>query len=240
MKSALICRLERSVVLTAEERDWIARLEREERPVAARTTLYAEGEPMADGHVLRYGWAIVRGRCVNGRAPILRIYLPGEIIGLAELGRAEAVHSIQMQTDGSVSTFPRVLFAELIADAPRLAALLVSLSSLDQIVLREWLGALTRMDGASRLIHFLLQMRDRLAPLSDHKSARFELPFSQAEIADILGVTTVYVNRMFQTLRKEGRLENHGRSVRLLDVAGMERDVGYRDVQQGLYTDWFT
>ena len=239
MKSALISRLQRFLTLTAQEHEWLARFEQETRHVPARTVLYREGDAIEYAHVLRYGWAVVRGRCCNGRTPLLRIYLPGEIIGLAEIGQARSLHSIQMQTDGGISTFPRSLFADLMHNAPRLAALLLSLNSMDQMFLRERVGALTHMDGSARMIHFLLQMRDRLAPVMNNKSSRFELPFSQTEIADVLGLTTVYVNRILRKLREEGRLEIEGRTVRLLDVKGMERDVNHRNLQQALDTRWF-
>ncbi|MFD2740571.1 Crp/Fnr family transcriptional regulator [Sulfitobacter aestuarii] len=239
MRSSFVSRLARNIDLTPEERAFAALMEQGERQVAAKTVLLREGDALEELHILRYGWAVVRGRVINGRAPILRIYLPGEIIGLAELGRVKADHMLQMQTDGAISTFRRTLIPRLFAEAPRLAALLMALGSLDQIIMRERIAALSRFDSTARLIHFLLLMRDRLANGSGNRSARFELPFSQPELADLLGLTPVYVNKVFKRLREQGRIEVDRRTIRLLDVTGMERQVGYRDLHQALDTSWF-
>jgi CRP-like cAMP-binding protein len=45
----------------------------------------------------------------------------------------------------------------------------------------------------------------------------FDLPLTQAELADALGLSTVHVNRVLQSLRGQGLISLHGKSMRVLD-----------------------
>ena len=45
----------------------------------------------------------------------------------------------------------------------------------------------------------------------------YPLPATQAQLADVIGVTTVHVNRTFQALRREGLLQREGAKIRVLD-----------------------
>ena len=47
---------------------------------------------------------------------------------------------------------------------------------------------------------------------------RFELPMTQLDIADALGLTPVHVNRVVQELRRAGLLELHKHVVSLPDL----------------------
>lgn len=238
MKSSLRARLAAHMTATPEEEGWIARLETTETTLPARHRLVPMGAPQEHMHVLRYGWAVVRAEPAEGRAPIVRLYLPGEIIGLAEIGQSRACYEVAMQTDGAVNSFDRRQFAALMAGAPRLGCLLMALASREEMLLRERLRSFIQMDGQSRVIHFLLEIRDRLAAGGGARSARFDLPLRQSEIGEILGLSKVYVNRIFTRLRKENRIAVEGRSMRLLDADWLEGQVGYRDLLGDFDANW--
>ena len=237
--SCLVSRIERYIELTEAERAFLARMEEDERPLRAGQTIVNQGSDTDGIFVLKYGWAIVRSQSVRGRSAILRIYLPGEVIGLGELGPPSAPHSIQMQTDGMICPFPRGGLAELMRELPRLSALLTGLSSLDQIALRDQCAALGLMTAEDRLIQFLLQLRARLAVADVGLGNRFHLPFSQAEIGEAVGMTSVYVNKLLRKLSDEGRLKIERPYIRLLDPEGMRTQVGFTDRFTSLDQRWF-
>jgi CRP-like cAMP-binding protein len=129
--------------------------------------------------------------------------------------------------------------ARMYAEAPRLAALLTSISSMDQLTLRERVVSLSRRTAEDQLIEFLVTLRDRLIVSNVGVGNRFNLPFTQAEIGDILGLTSVYVNKLFKKLREEGRIEIDRRTIRLLDREGMEKQVGYVSIYDDIDTSWY-
>ena len=237
--SCLVSRLQRYVELTGPERSFLSSMEEEERKLRAGQTIVNQGSNTDGVFVLKYGWAIVRSQSVRGRSSILRIYLPGEVIGLGELGPASAPHTILMQTDGTVCPFPRDGMARLMREQPRLSALLTGLSSLDQIALRDQCAALGLMTAEDRLIQFLLQLRARIAVADVGLGNRFHLPFSQAEIGEAVGMTSVYVNKLLRKLSDEGRLRVERPYVRLLDREGMETQVAFNDRFSGIDQSWF-
>ena len=239
VQSCLVSRLSRYVDLTRRERDFLAEMEEDERRIPAGQTIVSQGTSTDGIFVLQKGWAIVRSQPVRGRSSILRIYLAGEVIGLDELGPPAAPHQILMQTDGTVCPFPRLGIARLLREAPRLAALLHALSSIDQIALRDQCAALGLMTAEDRLIQFLLQLRARLAVADEELGDRFHLPFSQAEIGEAVGMTPVYVNKLLRKLSSEGRLQVERPYMRLLDREGMENQISFRNRFDQLDRSWF-
>ena len=238
--SHLVIRLQRFIQLTPMERKVIARLETPDQPLPRNHVLVSPGDALTDIFVLRRGWAVERsGERASGRSAIIRIYLPGDFVGLGEIAGGVAHSELAMQTDGAVARFPRQTMRDLYAETPRLAALMTSLTSLDHLTLRERVRGLIRLDAEERLIQFLVLLYNRYSMAMAMPVERLPLPFSQAELGDILGLTSVYVNRLLRKLREEGRLELHQRSVRLLDRAHMEAQVGYRDPHSQLDTSWF-
>ena len=238
-QSCLVTRLSRYVDLTPGERAFLAGMEEPERKLGARQVILNRGQRTNGLYVLKEGWAIVRSRSVRGRSHILRVYLPGEVIGLGELGLAHAPHTISMHTDGVVCPFPREGLPELMMRAPRLSALLNALASIDQIALRDHCAALGLMTAEDRLIQWLLQLRARLAVADETIGGRFRLPFSQAEIGEAVGMTPVYVNKLLRKLSEEGRIRVERPHIVLLDLEGLENQVNFTDVFGELDLSWF-
>lgn len=237
--SCLVSRLSRYMDLSRSEEAFVAGMQRSEKALGAGQTIVNQGSPSTDIHVLKAGWAIVRSQAVRGRSHITRIYLPGEVIGLGELGPPRAPHSIQMQTDGTVCPFPRTGITGMLTDAPRLSALMMSLASVEQVVLRDQVSALGLMTAEDRLIFFLLQLRARLAVADPDLGNRFHLPFSQAEIGEAVGMTPVYVNKLLRKLGREERLRIERPYVRLLDREGLENQIGFVDRFGEIDQGWF-
>ena len=237
--SCVVSRLSRFVDLTDGEREFIARMERNEREVARGEEIIRIGDVVDHIHVLKFGWAVVRADDVRGRSPILRTYIPGEVIGMAEIGTNSALHSLTMQTDGRICPFPRTGVSELLEQAPRVAALLMALGSIDQLAQREEAKALGRMTAEERMIQYLLSFRERLAVANVGLGNRFHLPFNQAEIGDALGLTSGYVNRVIRKLTEEGRIQFERPYVRLLDREWLEAAVSYKSPYDRLDTTWF-
>ena len=208
------------------------------RPVSPAIT-FEIGDETDRLYVLKYGWAIVRGITGEGRRPILRVYLPGEVIGLAEVARTRADHELIMRTDGCVCPFPRSAVADMFEKTPRLAALLMSLNSIEQLELREKLTAMGSMSALDRLMLFLVALRDQLSVANVDFGNRFHLPLTQREVGDVLGLTSIYVNKLFRQLTREGMIEVDGRYIRLLEREKMAERVKYSNWRSQIDTSWY-
>ncbi|SPJ25387.1 Crp/Fnr family transcriptional regulator [Palleronia abyssalis] len=239
-ESCLARRLGNFLDLSDNERAFIESMENTPRQMKKGEVLVSKGAKTNKLYVVKWGWSIVSAREVTGRRAILRTYLPGEVIGLAEIGSPVAPHDIFMSTDGAVCPFPRASLGRIYEQAPRLAALLTAISSAEQVILRELLLAVGRMPAEDRLILFLLTLLDRLSVAGAETSSRFHVPLSQSEIGDALCLTSVYVSRLFTKLRREGQIELEDRHIRLQDRAGLEERVGYAPLATRIDTSWFS
>lgn len=237
--SCLVSRLSRFVTLTDHECAFIADMEKDEHPRKKGRPVVSVGDITEGIMVLKAGWAVVKADSADGRSQILRVYLPGEVMGLAEIGSSHANHRIVMQTDGMICPFPRKGLAPLYSDFPRLGALLASLGSLDQIALRHHASSLGSMDATNKLKFWLLQLRSRLEVANVGLGNRFQVPFSQVEIGQAVGLTSIYINKLLRGFVDNGELEIDRPYYRLLKRDEWERDCEFINAFVDMDTSWF-
>ena len=238
-KSCLVSRLSRFVSLTPDECNFVARMEQDEQPQLKGRPILNVGELTEGIMVLKAGWAVVKADSSDGRSQILRVYLPGEVMGLAEIGTSRASHRVVMQTDGTVCPFPRSGLAPLFAEYPRLGALLTALGSLDQIALRHHASSLGSMDAKGKLKFWLLQLRSRLEVANIGLGNRFQVPFSQVEIGQAVGLTSIYVNKLLRSFVENGEIEIDRPYVRLLKRDEWEKECAFVNAFADMDTSWF-
>jgi CRP-like cAMP-binding protein len=85
----------------------------------------------------------------------------------------------------------------------------------------EWLVNCGRRDSTARVAHLLCEtaLRSKI----DAASEPLVNPFTQQQIADITGQTSVNVNRVFADLERQGLIERKGREVHFKDWSEMRR-----------------
>lgn len=174
-----------------------------------------------------------KGNCIH------HIYLPGDIIGLAEIGVPVATHQVRMQTDGAISNASREAFCDDMRQHARLGALLTALGSLDLLALRNQNACMRTMDGSQKLKFFLLQLRSRQLVDGIGDGDRFEVPFSQVEIGQAIGMTSIYVNKLLRGFRDAGELEVSRPYYRVLKRESWEMDTEFVDAYKHIDTSWF-
>ncbi len=236
--SAFLLRLERHTTLSPDERDNFEQLERDTITRKKRSAVFDPARADARIAIIKSGWAVARATSATGQSTITQIYMPGDVVGLADLGFSAPPHDVQMQTDGSVCLIDRRQLSQLGHDHPRLLALLLSMSSLDEVALRDRLHAITRLSAEDRLIHFILSMKSRTAQLTDQPSDRFPLHLSQKDIGDALGLTDIYVNRLMRKLSTTGQIDVARPYIRIMDRDSWTKRVGYKDRYIDLDTSW--
>ena len=229
----------RYVQLTEQEQAVLGEVEGESMTLQAGQSIVSQGSPLSWIYVLEDGWAIVRSRAVRGRSSIVRIHVPGEMIGLSELAFATAPHTIQMQTNGRVCCVRRDHLGAILNTSPRISALLTGLASIEQVSLRDQCAALGLMTAEDRLIQFFLDLLARHGEEEEETSARIFVPFSQAEIGEAVGMTPVYVNKLLRKLSAEGRIEVDRPHVTLNNFRTMQAQTGFTSRYGQVDQSWF-
>ena len=69
---------------------------------------------------------------------------------------------------------------------------------------RERILSVGRRSALARIAHLICELNVRLEIVGLAAGGRFELPLTQADLADVTGLTSVHVNRMLKKLRDDG------------------------------------
>ena len=154
----------------------------------------------------------------GGRRQIVALRFPGEGIlpreGSASYGVQAIVKSEVMV--GRVEDFNDIVDAH-----PELQRFFWHLIQRNEAIGYEWLVNCGRRDSMARVAHLLCETAVRSG--ADLAGATMVNPFTQQQIADITGQTSVNVNRVFADLERQGLIERFGREIEFKDWPELRR-----------------
>lgn len=199
------------------EDELLKSLELNPREYAAGDVVRARGEHATCFFTLSSGWAYACRQLADGDRQVLDIFLPGQIMGLREVGHGHSLSDFVALTDIQVCPFPKSRITELFDQSPRLADLFMLTMAREQSILVERLVNLGRRPADQRCAHFILEMKARVAP----DASEFVLPMSQGIIGDALGLSSVHISRTLKSLDERGLVAMQGKQVRIDDYTAL-------------------
>ncbi|HYC68822.1 Crp/Fnr family transcriptional regulator [Brevundimonas sp.] len=188
--------------LTAEDRALLADMSSNPREVPARTNLVSEGDKPRNVHLVMSGYACRYKVLPDGRRQIMAIFVPGDVCDLHVQILGEMDHSIGTLSDASVVEISPAQIDELIAN-PRINRGLWWMTLVDEGTLREWLVSMGQRGAVEQMAHIFCELHLRLRSVGLAENDSFNLPGTQEDLADLMGVTAVHVNRTLATLREK-------------------------------------
>ena len=167
---------------------------------------------------LRAGWACQFHDLANGRRVILDVYLPGDVIGLDGGMYARPLREALTLTAAIIEMIPaQGRLVELMSDRS-IALYIAFLLGLRQRRSDGLLTAISGLDARGRLAMMLLDFYTRLRRRKLVSGPNYNLPLSQAQIGNYLGLTVVHINRVLRSLRSEQIVELEKHRVTILDL----------------------
>jgi CRP-like cAMP-binding protein len=106
---------------------------------------------------------------------------------------------------------------------PQLAAALERAAAEEHHFLLQQIARLGRQTAHERLAHLLLELNFRLGQRGLAAGGALDMPLTQENLADALGLSVVHVNRTLQQMRRENVIELARGRLRLLDIAALEK-----------------
>lgn len=235
--SCLAERLSEYLRLSPSERDSLDKLEEQERHVRRGAVVIREHERPRELFVVRSGWLHSSVALGNGGRQIMRLHFAGDILGLPLLAFAASPETVTTVTDAVLCPFSRERFAALLAEHPRIGALMLGLAIAERVSLADRLASIGRTPARARVGALLCEIADRMHGFRARTEQAFVLPLTQEEIGDATGLTAVHVNRMMRALVEDGLIERHNSHVRLLDPKRLIAEVNYVD-RTAIDTGW--
>lgn len=191
------------------------------RRVAGGTVLINADEPHDFVYRMRSGWAARVRTLEDGRSQYILVFLPGDLFAVKSMFITEHPDAVQVLCD---STIEQIDYRELKKAYDRDPE--IALRCTWQIVeeerrLHTWIVGLGRGSAEERIALFFLEFRARLvlSGTLPPQAASYELPMTQEQIADHIGLSTVHVNRTLRHLRERRIASLRGKTVSLLDEA---------------------
>ncbi len=209
----------------ADDLDVVARFKSGDRIHAADTHLYRIGDQPGDLFNLLDGWIALYRILECGKRQILDILLPGAFFGYQpDLGEP-MLHGALCLSDVAVCVFPRKGFPDLVSEHPALALALIDINGRAAIRAQDHLTNIGGRSGTARVANMLLDLflRARRSVASRQYDSTVELPLTQELIADSLGLTPVYVNRILRDLRERSLVVLRKGTLTILDLAALAR-----------------
>jgi CRP-like cAMP-binding protein len=221
----VIRRLESRAPLAPGDRDAIRGLPLTYRTLSPATYMVREGEPPEYCTMLISGFAFRHKVTGEGERQILAIHMPGEFLDLQNSLLQVADHNVQALTRCEVAMVPVPALEALASAHPRVARAMWIDTLVDAAVFREWLVNVGRRDSTSRIAHLLCEYSLRLQVAGLAEERRYELPMTQEQLADAVGLTPVHVNRVLKELGRMKLIARDKRAVEIVDWEGL-RHVG--------------
>src|SRR3954447_5590761 len=157
----------------------------------------------------------------SGRRQIVALRFPGEGIlprdGTADYGIQAIVRSEVMV--GKAEDFDPIVDA-----SPQMQRFFRRLIQRNEAIGYEWLVNCGRRDSTARVAHLLCETAVRM-----HVSNGAMLnPFTQQQIAEITGQTSVNVNRVLADMERQGLIRRKGREIQFMDWDDMRRVASFQ------------
>ncbi|HEY9217836.1 MAG TPA: Crp/Fnr family transcriptional regulator [Phenylobacterium sp.] len=197
------------------------------RDVAAGIDIVREGERPSTVVLLLKGFACRYKALPDGRRQILSFHIPGDILDLHGLLFGDMDHSVGAIQPCRVSMAPHDTMRELLERRPELSRVLWRDTLVDSAVFREWMVGMGRRHALERIAHLLCEVYARCEAAGLAKLGQCDLPLTQAELADSLGLSVVHVNRVLQQLRATGFITLRRGILRIHDWEGLKGAGGF-------------
>jgi CRP-like cAMP-binding protein len=192
-----------------------------ERIFSRRETVFLEGDSIHDVILLTSGCAKVTHVGQNGGEVILRLALPGEIVGMAGLYPRDHYSSMARTLNASKALVWNSDVFEAIADRfPVIRRNILNMFCEQLREMEERYSEISTQKVAARLGNQLLRLLDQVG--SPAKGA-VEIHLSREELAQLIGTTLFTVSRLLSDWDQRGMLSAGYKSVLIQDVRALRQ-----------------
>lgn len=195
------------------------------RTIEPQGYIVREGDAPARCGVLLSGFAVRQKLTGDGARQIVSLHVPGDPLDFQNFYLAESDHNVQALTRAEVAFVERVELRELARERAGVGRAIFILTLVDASIFREWILNVGRRPAPARIAHVLCELGVRLEAQGLASHCGYQLPMTQEQLADVVGLTAVHVNRTLKALEAGGLIKRDRRQVSFPDWQAL-RDVG--------------
>lgn len=226
-RNPVVDRLRLLVPLDADDADRLTAVQTGEMTLRPGDDMIGAGHSMDSVFFVADGWLMRQVLLEDGRRQGLGMTLPGDILGGTQHHLSDTRHSITALTDVTLTTVAPDAYGDLLCDAGRLGRALALNVGRARALLEDHILRLGRLSALERTCHLMLELTCRAAEVGHVEDGWVRWPLKQSDMADLLGLSLVHVNRTVMQLKREGLITLEQRRLRLDDAARLSEISGY-------------
>lgn len=213
----IIRKLQTVLSLSDEERSGILGLPVDQRDLAAQQDLVREGDRPTRSFVILEGVACAFKITGEAKRQIIAFHISGDMPDLQSLHLEMLDISIGTISRCRVGFIQHAALRELCERHPRVAAALWRETLVYASVFREWVTNIGQRDALSRAAHLICEFVVRMRAMGLAEDHSCQMPMTQQDLADAMGISIVHVNRVLQELRRLGLIKLGGGNLIVLN-----------------------
>lgn len=213
----MIRKLESIFPLSDEERQALHDLPVHVTALKAGQDIVRLGDRPSQSCLVLEGFTCVYKLTSEGKRQIMALHVPGDIPDLQSLHLEIMDNSLATISPCTVGFIQHEDAHHVCERYPRIAAAFWRETLVDASLFREWLLNVGRREAYTRVAHLLCELLMRLKAVGLAEDGMFDLPITQAELADTIGTSSVHMNRVLQALRASGLIQTSKTQVTIPD-----------------------
>jgi CRP-like cAMP-binding protein len=175
------------------------------------------GEELRVSTLLLDGWMARARDLKSGQRQITELHVAGDFVDLHSFTLKRLDHDVITLSPCRIGIVPHDNLRLITEQFPHLTRVYWLMTDIDAAVHREWGVSLGRRSAASRLAHLICELALRLRAAGLANDSGFDLPLTQDELAECLGLTSVHMNRTIQELRRRNMIQLESKHLTILD-----------------------
>ncbi|MBX5230546.1 MULTISPECIES: Crp/Fnr family transcriptional regulator [unclassified Rhizobium] len=217
MIESLLLNLGSRDVLSSEEENLLRSILVKDRQFAVGEDLVSQGSRPPFSTLLLDGFAARYKVMADGSRQITALHVAGDFVDLHAFPVKVMDHGIVALSPCHVALADHADLRAITERMPHLTRLLWLDTLVDGAIHREWIVAMGRRSKRAQIAHLVCELFMRLKVVRRTQGESFQFPLTQIEMADVLGISVVHLNKTLQALRREGVFTWENRTITIVD-----------------------
>ena len=218
--------------LERHQRAYMQTIKQGEKLFERGDTILREEEEVRHLYTVLDGVLIRYRSLEDGRRQIVNFMFPGDLVGLQGAFEEPSSHSVEVLVPARACVFNRGDFINLVKNNPELGYDVTWLAAKEETALEGHIVSLGQRTAKERVVFLAVWLLDRaIATGLAHDNNVLDIPVTQSQVADMLGLSLVHTNRTIRALDREGLVQWGQREICVPD---MDKAAQYADFARTL------